>query len=282
LRIALRLSGFLALALATCLTADDVRAMPEVDIRPIGKNAVATAPESVFDTFLDRLMQAESGGRDTAANPRSSAIGPFQFIKATFLDLVRRHFLVETDTLTSAQVLDLRMNRRFARRAAAIYSRENLALLGAHGLVPTFGHLRLAFLVGSSAAARLIKAGPETPVANLLSAAVIKANPFMTSLSASDLIARAERDIGGDRNQLIASAPPPRERVVALRPDPRESRVNGSIPESKTGKPTCNTGLASCRRWVAMQNKQRVLPERAPSLSHTEKRAGKQAGRPRV
>src|SRR5262249_58306119 len=52
----------------------------------------ATADRSAFDSFLDHLMRAESGGRDTAANPRSTALGPYQFIKSTFLDLARRHF----------------------------------------------------------------------------------------------------------------------------------------------------------------------------------------------
>ena len=77
-------------------------------------------------------------------------------------------------SLTKDEVLDLRVNRNFARRAAALYSRENLASLSAQGLVPTFGHLRLAFLVGPAAAVRLIKATPDTPTAEVLGTGVIR------------------------------------------------------------------------------------------------------------
>ena len=284
-----RMAGPLALVFAASLLADGARAIPEFDVRPIEKRAVATATAAVFETFLDRLMQVESGGRDNAANPRSTAVGPFQFIKSTFLDLVRRHFAVETDSLTKNEVLDLGVNRNFARRAAALYSRENLASLSAQGLVPTFGHLRLAFLVGPAAAVRLIKATPDTPTAEVLGTGVIKANPFMTKLSASGLIARAERDIGGgDRNRLVFPGPAPGARVVARQPEPREPRVpgsgvKGSVSYPKAEKAPCISRLASCRRWVAMQdNKRRVLSERARRPGKAASRVGKQGGRPGV
>jgi hypothetical protein len=277
------------LALAGWLLADDARAIPEFESRPIETRAVATAANAVFETFLDRLMQVESGGRDTAANPRSTALGPFQFIKSTFLDLVRRHFALETDLLTEDEILELRVNRRFARRAAGLYSRENLASLSGQGLIPTFGHLRLAFLVGPNAAVRLIKATPDTPAAEVLGGAVIKANPFMSNLSAAGLIARAERDISDDRNRLITSAPPPRERVVDPRPEPRRPRVPGSwapgwVPyDPDLVRATCDRRLTSCRRWIAMQaNKRRVLSERTRTLGKAASRAGRRGGRPGV
>jgi hypothetical protein len=277
------------LALAGWLLADDAHAIPEFESRPIEARAVATASNVVFDTFLDRLMQVESGGRDTAANPRSTALGPFQFIKSTFLELVRRHFALETDLLTEDEILELRVSRRFARRAAALYSRENLASLSGHGLIPTFGHLRLAFLVGPAAAVRLIKATPDTPAAEVLGGAVIKANPFMSNLSAAGLIARAERDISDDRNRLITSAPPPRERIVDPRPEPRRPRVPGSwapgwVPYNPDSvRATCNRRLASCRRWVAVQaNKRRVLSERTRTLGKAASRTGRRGGRPGV
>jgi hypothetical protein len=58
------------------------------------------ATDASFQTFLDRLMGAESAGADHAKNPRSTAVGPFQFIKATFLEVTRRHFPTEVAGLT--------------------------------------------------------------------------------------------------------------------------------------------------------------------------------------
>lgn len=281
-----RLRAALAAGLLGCLWAADAHAFPELEVRPIETRPVALASKAAFETYLDRLMIAESGGRDGAANPRSSALGPYQFIKSTFLELVRRYFPAETDELSEEEVLELRVNRSFARRAAAIYSRESLALLTAQGLVPTFGHLRLAFLVGPSAAVRLIRAVPDTPVSEVLGPAVVKANPFMSRLSAAELIARAARDISDDRNSLITAAPAPHARPVAAQPEPRRTGravdAYTIVREPKgAATATCNRRLASCRRWISLQaNKQRVISERARSLSKGRSRVGNRGGRP--
>jgi hypothetical protein len=89
-------------------------------------------------TFLDRLMVAESGGQDAARNPRSTAVGPFQFIEETFLGVVRRHFGEETRSLSTVALLELRQDRAFARRAAEAYSKDNAARLAREGLATSF------------------------------------------------------------------------------------------------------------------------------------------------
>jgi hypothetical protein len=137
------------------------------------------ATDASFQTFLDRLMGAESAGVDHAMNPRSTAVGPFQFIKATVLDVTRRHFPTEVAGLTVAQILRRRTERDFARRAAEAFSRDNIGHLKRQGLEPTFAQLRLAFLLGAGDAIRVVQAEPQKPVVQILSSSVIKANPFM-------------------------------------------------------------------------------------------------------
>ena len=78
-----------AVAFAVGLASVSAIATPAASI---ADQVVATASPSAFDDFLDRLMTAESAGRVNAKNPRSTALGPFQFIKSTFLELTRRHF----------------------------------------------------------------------------------------------------------------------------------------------------------------------------------------------
>jgi hypothetical protein len=233
------------------------------------------ASEAAFDTFLDRLMRAESNGRHQAANPRSTALGPFQFIKATFIEVSRRHFAVEVATLADEQVLALRTDRGFARRAAAAYSRDNLAFLREQGLKPTFGHLRLAFLVGPTAAARLLQAEPQTPAVEILGAAVVRANPFMGRMSAADLVARATGDLS-EHGARAAVAPRPHMRTAAPQPGPRVSpRPSGQ--DASAVAANCNQKLAGCRRWIAMQaNKQRVARQVA---ARQQARGRKAAGR---
>lgn len=254
-----RAFGVVAAAFICGLATSPSHAIPEFDVRPVEQRPVESASEAEFDIFLDRLMQVESGGRDRAANPRSTALGPFQFIKSTFIDLVQRHFTAETDELSRDEMLELRVNRPFARRAAAIYSLENFEMLSQQSFLPTFGHLRLAFLVGPTAAVRLIRAQPNTSVEDILGSAVIKANPFMARMSAFDLIARAERDVSDNRHRPLAKAPPARERPVAsAQPAPRTSLraidVWRPVNEPRsTVSAKCNANLASCRRWITLR-----------------------------
>ncbi len=200
------------------------------------------ASDAAFDIFLDRLMRAESGGRDDAANPRSTALGPFQFIKSTFIDVARRHFASDVALLDDNALLALRTNREFARRAASAFSKDNVAFMVEQGLSPTFGHLRLAFLVGPSSAARLLQAVPSTPVNEILGNSVITANPFMKGMSAADLIARADWDVGSDYAGRVAQ----RSRARAA--------TRGRSDEVPPGLAVaCSPKLAACRRWIALR-----------------------------
>ena len=223
LRSVVFLSGAIGAGLLACMLSGDAGATTEASTEaPAAAAIVATtttgaepamdAPLGAFNSFLDHLMRAESNGRNTAANPRSTALGPFQFIKSTFLDVMHRHFSADIAHLNETDILALRTDRGFARRAAAAFSKENLDYLADRGLKPTFGHLRLAFLLGPVGAAHVLQAPPARPVAQILDDKVIAANPFMRGMRAADLIARAHRD--------VAAAPPaPRvAEVVAAAP----------------------------------------------------------------
>lgn len=226
----------------------------------IANELAATAPASSFDVYLDRLMGAESGGRSHAANPRSTALGAFQFIKSTFLEVARRHFSAEVAGFDEQKILKLRVDRDFSRRAAAAFSKDNMVYLKDKGLEPTFAHLRLAFLLGPADAARLLRAPPQTRVVEILSAPVIRANPFMGRMSATDLLEKSVRDV--TRDPLIAVSPQPRPQSAArVRPAGRNSLRAGMANR----KQNCSQKLASCRRFAALQ----TLPKKP-----TPRRAG--------
>ena len=226
-----------------------------------------------MSAFLDRLMQIESGGRDTARNPRSTALGAFQFIESTFIEVTRRHFQVETASLTPAQVLALRTDRPFARRAAEALTRENIAVLAAGDIAPTFANLRLAYLVGPAATVRLHRSEPSVPVIGILGAAVVQANPFMAGMTARDLVAWSERNVAGAGPSVAAPIPGSAAAALASR-DAGPANVaamaavadHGAVrPGAGPAKPAppaikveCNLGLASCRRWLALAQKAAV------------------------
>ena len=213
---------------------------------------MAATDAAAMSAFLDRLMMAESGGRDEARNPRSTAVGPFQFIESTFLEVCRRHFAAETAGLTPPQILALRTNRAFARRAAEVFTRDNAAILANNGHPATAANLRLAYLVGPAAAVRLLSSAPEMPVISILGAAVVQANPFMAGMAAKDLAAWSHRNLaaGGGGPVLLAHATP-----AGATPE----GSGATVPPLKATPPKpavrCNLELASCRRHQALAEK---------------------------
>ena len=191
LRCVITLGAAVAAALLLCVSAAaQLKAFASNDLS-LGAQTVEGASDATFEQFLDHLMRAESNGRDTAANPRSTAVGAFQFIESTFRLVAREHFALEVAELSDERLLALRTNRNFARRAAAAYCKENAAYLRRQGLSPTFGHLRLAYLLGAGGAAKVLKVGSQTRLADILGVSVLRANPFMKGMTAADLIERS-------------------------------------------------------------------------------------------
>ncbi|MCB1485406.1 MAG: hypothetical protein KDJ17_10995 [Hyphomicrobiaceae bacterium] len=221
-----------------------------------GATEAALVEELTMKVFLDRLMRAESGGRLNARNPRSTALGPYQFIASTWLMIANKHFTKEMEGLRADQVLALRTDLELSRRAAEIYTHQNAAYLVAQGHKATFPNLRLAFLVGPSAAARVLSAPEKTAASTLLGGGVIAANPFMARLTASGLIARAARDILADPGSLAGVTPDP-ALVRAANGDGANKRPAIAVP--------CELSLPSCRRWLALAQRRANRKQRRAS-----------------
>jgi hypothetical protein len=215
-------------------------------------------PTEAETLFLDRLMRAESAGRRFAKNPASSALGPFQFLGTTFLDVVRRNFPGLASGKTDVEILALRTDFEVSRKVALVYTRENAAALSAKGKETTAVNLRLAFFCGPNGALRVLEAEPDEPVSNLLSQAAIAANPFLRNMTVSQLLARASREAEGLGTAAVAT---------------------GVLPKSPGASSKiavhCNLGLASCRHWLALAEK-RVAVREARAVSRTPK--AKEAG----
>ncbi len=194
--------------------------------------------------FLRRLMAVESAGRLNAKNPLSSALGPFQFLSTTFLDVIGRNFPALSAGKSPAEILGLRTNGDVAWNAALIYTRENANYLAAHGAAVSGGNLRLAFFAGPSAALKVLAAKPEEPLSNILSSASLEANPFLSRMTAADLIGRSNREAEGVGTQFQAAA------AAAARQDGRAKIMV-----------QCNLKLACCRKWLALAEKRALAKE---------------------
>jgi hypothetical protein len=265
--------GLIAAGVAACVLSGGAAAVTEAPAAGSQENSSGAqlalgAPDAAFETFLDRLMHAESAGRDTAANPRSTALGPFQFIKSTFLAVMRRHFPAAVANLSDRDILALRTDRGFARRAAEAFSRDNMDFLADRGLKPTFGHLRLAFLLGPSAAAKVAQAAPDKPVSHILDGSVIVANPFMRRMTAGELVARATRDVSPKGQPALAQQAAPADTPPAA-PAPAEqpTRVAEAEPalSAQPERPAPADGAADAAPAPAEQPTRVAAVEPAPS-----------------
>lgn len=224
-----------ALAFALCLTPDAA-----ANGRAPGLGAC-----TLMDAFLDRLMLAESGGNVLAKNPRSSALGAFQFIRSTFLEVSRRHLFTEIGALSQTEILRLRTDLAFSRRVARAYTRRNAAFLRRRGLAANATNLRLAFFAGATGAARVLTAKPETPVSSLLSAEALRANPFLYGMTADALMRKSAREAGGLG-------------LLELYPDTPKAGASG-VAKIKL---RCSLGRPSCRKWLFLR-KRRLARELA-------------------
>jgi len=215
-------------------------------------------PTETETLFLDRLMRAESGGRQYAKNRASSALGPFQFLGTTFLDVVRRNFPALASGKTDADLLALRTDFQVSRDVALIYTRENASAIAAKGKETTAANLRLAFFAGPNGALRVLEAEPDALVSNLLSQGAIVANPFLRNMTASQLLARASREAEGLGDAAVA--------MGAL---PKSSGASSKVAVH------CNLGLASCRHWLALAEKRVAVSARLVSSAPKTKAAGR-------
>ena len=78
-RAALALAGLAVLAVGLGSAFADEGGDGQTRAGRVEANAAtaSTPPALTLETFLDRLMMAESDGRDELRNPRSTAVGPF-------------------------------------------------------------------------------------------------------------------------------------------------------------------------------------------------------------
>lgn len=141
--------------------------------------------------FLDRMRQAESGGRDGATNPNSSATGAYQFTNPTWTALMHQH----PDLGLTA---DGRTDPQQSQVAAKQLATDNIAYLLAKGIQnPTEGQTYLAHFAGAPTAANLIQASPDTPVSQVMSPQQIAANPFLRNMTAGQVQDWAAQKMGG-------------------------------------------------------------------------------------
>lgn len=182
------------------------RARREVEINPAAFLADTGAASSMsgdagINAVVDQIIGVESGGRADAKNSRSSASGLGQFTDGTWIETVRRH-RPDLSFMSDQEILKLKTDPTLGRQMVEAHTRDNAAALEAAGYAPTAGNLYLAHFAGIGGAQKVLAADPGASVESILGAAVVKANPFLKGMTAGDLVAWADKKMGGTGGEM--------------------------------------------------------------------------------
>ena len=166
----------------------------------------AAAASKVSGGILDKIIQAESGGRNIGTTG-SSAFGIAQMTKGTFEGLAKK--ATPGSALHGKTFEDMKADVGLQRQALAQLTTENQAALSKAGVATNDAATYLAHFLGSAGAVRVLQAPDQTPVASVVGDRAIAANPavFKNIATAGDLKAWAQKKMGPDTQQAGPVAP---------------------------------------------------------------------------
>lgn len=165
-----------------------------------GPSAPSAAPP--LDGVMSRIAAAEGTGQ----NPRSSARGVGQFTDATLLGTYKKHY--PNAGLSDQQILALKDDPATMNTMLGHLVQDNSEALSASGHDPTPGNVYLAHWFGQAGANSILSADPSTPIASIVGASVVKANPNIAGLTAGQVAAMTAQKMGGDAPAPVQQADP--------------------------------------------------------------------------
>lgn len=143
----------------------------------VAPRATPEAPSYNRAALKGKIAAPESAGNDNAVNGMgSSASGRYQFVEGTFKQLYKRVY-----GASSSQARDAWATKRFdvgiQEKLMDALIADNEAILTGARIPITDGNMYVMHVLGSGDGPKFLKAGPSTPVADILSAQIVRQNP---------------------------------------------------------------------------------------------------------
>ena len=137
-----------------------------------GKWATVNTPKisrvDAYGALAGAITGHESGNVANAKNPNSSATGAGQFIKSTWLSMMKNHRPELTKGKTEKEILAMRNDPKLAGEMTAQYAKNNAKGLESAGLQASDGNVYLAHFAGLGGAKALLKANPNASAESIL------------------------------------------------------------------------------------------------------------------
>ena len=156
---------------------------------------------------VERILRAESSGNAKAKNTKSSATGAGQFLDQTWLEMIQKHRQDLATGRSRSELLELRSDVVLTREIVTRMVEGNVRTLRKRGLPVTPGTLYLAHFAGTAGAVALLTSADHLDAATLMAGAdstgrssreqLVKANPFLATLTVGDLKSWANRKMRG-------------------------------------------------------------------------------------
>jgi hypothetical protein len=176
--------------------------------------------------YYDYALRRESGGNPLARNPRSSATGLYQFTTGTWDDLRQKYPHL---ALTAYGRLDPAQQERAMKQ----FTEDNAGLLKNKGYEVNSDNLYLAHRFGPQGALQLLQSDPNAPVANVVSPAVMQANPDLNGKTVAQLTqARAQAPVANKAPPMQPMQPPALSSTAVMGPGALQDQRPGFDPST--------------------------------------------------
>jgi hypothetical protein len=208
--------------------------------------------------YADKVISNESGGDPNSSNSNSSASGPAGFINSTWLETLKANRPDIAQGQSDSDLLALKSDPNLAKEMADAYAASNGKILASAGLPVTPGTTYLAHFAGPKGAVGILNADPSTPAGAVLGQAAVKANPFLTSMTAGDVANWANRKMGGAPMSLAGPVPAGGAPATPAQPPPQQQQQQAA-PQQVSASASPAPNLAALAAVPQLQN---ILPSR--------------------
>lgn len=178
--------------------------------QPATVGQVMAPPPSVnagTEDTLARIRKRESGGRDDARAPTSSATGRYQYTSGTWLDSIKRYKPEWAEGRSDEELLTMRNDPNAQEDIMRKDLARHTALLENNGFDASPGNLYAMHHLGIAGAGRVLNADPNASLVDVLPKSFIRANPYMRDHTAGSLLRSFELEMGSGGPKPQAAPP---------------------------------------------------------------------------